>query len=345
VRCSGLEHKMGIHASPTCVLDFEDAEAWLVGEPHKGMRGMFTMMNGARLMVGMEGVALSEIAYQTALAFAQERRQSRSLDPAKRETNERADNILVHPDVRRMLLTIKSTTEAMRGLCTWAAVELDLSHHHPDEQRRQEADDLIGLLTPIIKAYCTDRGFLNTSEAMQVCGGAGYTRDWSIEQYLRDVRIGGIYEGTNHVQALDLVGRKLPRYGGRALNVFGGRVGKLVAAQQGNERMAPLTKALEASMARLMAVTGELAAKGMADAEHAAAVASSYLHLFALTALGYSWCVQVAHAIEGDDDALTERKLKTARFFFELLLPEQLALEAVIGAGKAPMMDLAVDEL
>ena len=214
IKCTGLEHKMGIHASPTCVIDMEEAEGYMIGEPHRGMRVMFTMMNAARLHVGVEGLAGAEIAYQTAVAFAKDRRQSRSLDPAKRDAQAPADNILVHPDVRRMLLNQKSTNEGMRALACFTALQLDLEHHGADAQTREEAADLAALLTPIVKAFCTDRGFQNISDAMQVCGGSGFTSDWNIEQYLRDCRITLIYEGTNHIQALDLVGRKLMLNGG-----------------------------------------------------------------------------------------------------------------------------------
>ncbi len=344
VKCTGLEHKMGIHASPTCVIDLEDAEGWLVGEPHRGMRCMFTMMNGARLLVGMEGFALAEIAYQTALCFAKDRRQSRSLDPAKREAGEVADNILVHPDVRRMLLNIKSTNEGMRGLATWVGVLLDLAQYDTDETVRQQSDDLVQVLTPVIKGYCTERGFFNISEAMQVCGGAGYTVDWSIEQYLRDVRISMIYEGTNHIQALDLVGRKLPRHGGRAFQVFCQRVQQLMESCQGNDDLAPLANKLGTALGTLIKVTSEMGGKAMQDPEIAGAAASSYLNLFGLTALAYSWTRQAKYALESKaSNAAT--KLKTARYFFDLVLPETASLVSMIEAGKEPMMSFDPDEL
>jgi alkylation response protein AidB-like acyl-CoA dehydrogenase len=344
IKCAGLEHKMGIHASPTCVMDLDGAEGWLVGEPHRGMRAMFTMMNGARLLVGMEGVGLGEIAYQTALAFAKERRQSRALDPDKRDKSAPADNILVHPDVRRMLLNIKSTHEAIRALAIWVAVQIDLSRHHPDAAVRQEADDLVALLTPIVKSYGTEQGFYNISEAMQVCGGAGYTADMCIEQYLRDERIGMIYEGTNHVQALDLVGRKLPREGGRLFQGFCRRVQGFIEDNEGDAALADLLAPLGQSLARLVQVTGDMGGKAMADPEVAGAVASSYLNLFALTALGYVWCVQVKHA-QAAGGPRAETKLNTARYFFKMILPEQEALERIVREGKDPIMAVAVDEL
>jgi len=344
VRCTGLEHKMGIHASPTCVIDLEDAEGWLVGEPHRGMRSMFTMMNGARLAVGMEGVALSEIAYQTALAFARDRRQSRSLDPAKRETDQPADNILVHPDVRRMLLNAKSTTEAMRGLALWVAVNIDLAHHHPDEKVRETSQDLVALLTPVVKGYCTDRGFLNVSDAMQVCGGAGYTRDWYIEQYLRDLRIAMIYEGTNHIQALDLIGRKLPMNGGRAVMAFAAEVQKLIAESAELEGMEQFTGPLGESFAELMKVTQTLGARAADDPETAGATASNLLMLWGLNALAYSWTRQVKYALENPGPQ-TDTKLKTARYFFAMVLPETHSLAKLITVDKSVMMDFDPDEL
>ncbi len=224
VFCGGTDHKMGIHASPTCVMNLEGARGWMVGEPNRGMRAMFVMMNAARLNVGIEGVALGEAAYQAALAFAKDRRQSRSLVPGKQDREHAADNILVHPDVRRMLLNIKSTTEGLRGLVSWIALSYDVMHHSSDEAEREKAGDLVALLTPIIKSFGSERGFANVSEAMQVMGGAGYTQDWPVEQYLRDVRIAMIYEGTNHIQALDLVGRKLAMHGGRLMRVFAGEI-------------------------------------------------------------------------------------------------------------------------
>ena len=344
VHCSGLEHKMGIHGSPTAVIDMEDAEGWLVGEPHRGMKAMFTMMNGARLLVGVEGIGLSSVAYQTALAFAQERRQMRALDPAKQDKDQSADVILVHPDVRRLLLNVKSTVEGLRGLATWLSNLLDVAKYHEDEAVRQEADDLVALLTPVIKAYGTERGFLNVSDAMQVCGGAGYTRDWSIEQYLRDVRIGMIYEGTNHVQALDLVGRKLPRHGGRLFQAFGKRVGVAIEACQGNEQLAPFAAELGKAMGALTQTTMEMGAKAMADAEVAGAAASNYLTLFGLTALAYSWVRQLSHAVKNPGPH-TATKLKTARFFFDQVMPQSEGLIGMIRSGKDAIMAFDADEL
>ncbi len=344
VTCGGLEHKLGIKASPTCVVNLEGSRGWLVGEPHRGMRSMFVMMNSARLTVGLEGVSLSDIAYQTALAFAKDRRQSRALNPERRDPDHAADCILVHPDVRRMLLTMKSTTEGMRALGYWLGMKLDVAHAHPDEAEREAADDLVALLTPVVKSYFTDRGVLNVSEAIQVMGGAGYTTDWPVEQYFRDVRIAPIYEGTNHIQALDLVGRKLPKAGGRLMRRFAKEVGADMAAWAADERMGEFTAPLAAASDLLTSLTMELAQKGMADPEEVGAVASNYLNVFALTTLAYMWCKQVAAALDGTD-RLRRTKLKTARFYMHNVLPEIHGLAAKIKAGKQYMMEHEEDEL
>ena len=343
VKCVGLEHKMGIHASPTCVIELDNAEGYLIGEPHKGMRSMFVMMNAARLHVGVEGIALSEISYQTALAFAKDRRQSRSLDPSKREDGTAADNILVHPDIRRMLLNVKATTEGMRGLASWIAINIDLSRH-AEGQAQQDAADLVALLTPVVKSYCTEQGFENISEAMQVCGGAGFTTDWSIEQYMRDERIAMIYEGTNHIQALDLVGRKLPMAGGRLMQVFSARVTDLIRSAADDPLMDEFVEPLKAVSKTLSATTMALAERGMQDMEEAAAVASNYLNLFAYCAMAYSWARQ-AQASINETSPFHKAKIKTARYFMAKVLPKYHGLLPLIEAGKGNMMDFDVEEL
>lgn len=340
IKCGGLEHKMGIHASPTCVMNMEDAVGELIGEPHRGMRTMFVMMNNARLSVGMEGVSLAEIAYQSALAFAKDRRQMRSLDPAKRDPDHAADGIMKHPDVRRMLLNCKSTIEGMRGLAVYLGKQIDLSHHAEGEAK-QKAEDLVAILTPVVKSYFTERGFANISEALQVCGGAGYTQDWPIEQYMRDARIAMIYEGTNHIQALDLVGRKLPVDNGRLMRAFGDEVTQLIRDCKENPAMAEFLDPLKEASKMMTELTMSLAMKGMADQEEAGAVASNYLNVFALTAVAFAWCRQVQCALERDD-AFSKTKVKTARYFMYNILPEIHSLKAVMEAGKAHMM--ALDE-
>jgi alkylation response protein AidB-like acyl-CoA dehydrogenase len=337
VYCAGIDHKMGIHASPTCEMKFDGAKGWMVGEPHEGMKSMFVMMNEARLKVGVEGPALSEIAYQTALKWAKDRDQGKALDPDKRDPDSKADNILVHPDVRRMLADVKASTEGMRGLIAWASVEMDLAHEHPDDDKRQEAEDLVALLTPVIKSYCTEKGFDNVSEALQVTGGSGYTKDLPIEQYLRDMRIAMIYEGTNHIQALDLVGRKLKKDDGRLYRTFQSRITELIQECDDVDEMEAFVDPLKEASSQLNDVTMQLGAKAMEDREEAGAAASNYLKLFALTAISYVWARQIKYAIEHDSDEL-ETKRKTARFFFEQILPERHALAKKIEAGKETMM-------
>jgi len=340
--CSGLEHKMGIHASPTCVMSLEDAVGELVGEPHRGMRAMFTMMNVARLNVGLEGVALGDIAYQTAVAFARDRRQGRAPDPAKRAPGSAADNILVHPDVRRMLLEIKSTNEALRALAVWTSLQIDTALHHDDPAARQAAADMAALLTPVVKSYGTERGFLNVSTAMQVCGGSGFTVDWSIEQYLRDLRIAMIYEGTNHIQALDLVGRKLPADGARGYRDWSGRIAAFCEAHAGDAAMAEFVAPLAEARTTLDGLTLWLGS-GAADGETVGAAASAYLNAFALTALAYMWGLQVAEA-RTRDTPFAAVKLKTARYFLHHVLPEIDVLARIVRAGKAHVMAVEPDE-
>ena len=340
------DHKMGIHASPTCVVNFEEAEGWLVGEPHRGMRSMFVMMNHARLNVGIEGVGLGEAAYQAALAFAKDRRQSRSLDPQKVDRNASADNILVHPDVRRMLLEVKSTTEGLRGLVTWISMHLDVAEHSGDQAAREKAEDLVALFTPIIKSYGSERGFLNTSVAMQAMGGAGYTQDWPVEQYMRDLRIAMIYEGTNHIQALDLVGRKLPMHGGRLLEVFGAELEGFTASASATEGMAEFLEPLGKEAGRLMQTTRALGAAASKDAELIGAVSSNYLNQFALVTLAYVWARQVHGALQRDaSDPIRRSKVQTARFFFQQMLPEAAMYAKKVAAGKESMTEIDIELL
>jgi hypothetical protein len=255
-----------------------------------------------------------------------------------------ADCILVHPDVRRMLLNIKATNEGMRALGIWAAMQGDISLHHPDEERRNHASDLLALMTPIVKSYCSERGFLNTSDAMQVMGGAGYTADWSVEQYMRDIRIAMIYEGTNHIQALDLVGRKLPAGGGRAMRSLQKELTGFIKSCADNEAMNEFLDPLKDASKQLTELTMQLAAKGMKDQEEAGAIASNYLNVFALTMLAWIWAVQIKEAL-GRDDAYAATKIKTGRYFFHQILPERHSLAAIMVAGKQHMMAFDVDEL
>jgi hypothetical protein len=301
------------------------------------------MMNFARLTVGVEGYALSEIAYQTAVEFCKDRRQGRSLDPEKVDQNAKADCILKHPDVRRQLMNVRATTEGMRALALWVASHIDMAEHHPDEETRKDADDILGLLTPIIKAYCTERGFQNVSDCMQVMGGSGYTVEWSVEQYLRDVRIAMIYEGTNHVQALDLIGRKLPKGGGRLYKAFSKQVYRFIKQNRETAALAEFIAPLEGALNRLNETTMALGMKGMSDPEEAASQASNYLTLFGITTIAYLWARMALSASERSGK-FYETKIKTARYYFSHVLPETDSLHAILNAGKANMMAYAEDE-
>ena len=288
VTCGAIEHKMGIKASPTCVINFDNAEGFLVGEPNKGMKGMFTFMNGARLHVGVQGLALAEASYQAAVKFARERLQGRALTGTK-YPNQEADPILVHPDVRRMLLTMRAFTEGARALTAWAAIEIDHAENDPDPARAQIGDDLASLLTPVIKAFQTDLGFEMTNHGVQVCGGYGYCVDYGVEQLVRDCRITQIYEGTNGIQALDLVGRKLPAHLGRYLRRFFHPVQEFLTAEADNAEMKEFVEPTAKAFERLQRATAWLAQESMKNPDEAGAGATDYLHLFGYTALAYLW--------------------------------------------------------
>ena len=343
VACGSIEHKMGIRASSTCVMNFDAAEGTLVGEPHKGMRYMFTMMNVARLAVGIQGLGLAETAYQSATAYAKERLQGRALGGAK-HPDKAADPIIVHPDVRKNLLTMRATIEGSRALATWTAIGVDVAEKHPDPARRQEADDLVALMTPIIKAYLTDMGFEATNLGVQVLGGHGYIHEWGLEQLVRDARIAQIYEGANGIQALDLVGRKMGQNMGRLLRRFFHPVMDFIEEQQAEAEMAEFVFPLAKAFGRLQQATLQVAQQGLSDPEEAGAAASDYLRLFALTALAYLWARMARVALDrlakeaGSD--FHHAKLETARFFMTRVLPQSSAHFSAIMAGKGAIMGL-----
>jgi len=342
VACGGIEHKMGIKASATCVMNFEEAAGWLVGKPHKGMSAMFTMMNAARLAVGIQGLGLAETAYQGARDYAKERLQGRALAGAK-FPGKPADPIIVHPDVRRMLLTMRAYTEGARALAYWVGMQLDVAAKHPDAAARQEADDLVALMTPIVKAFLTDSGFDVANLGMQVFGGHGYIRENGMEQLSRDARIAQLYEGTNGIQALDLVGRKLGIGTGRLLRRFFHPVQAFIEETQGEPPMAEFTLPLLKAFARLQQTTAWVAQQGLKDPEEAGAAASDYLRLFALVAIAYMWARMARIALDkqdGDDAEFYRAKLATARFYMTRLLPQHTAHAAALMAGKAPLMAL-----
>jgi alkylation response protein AidB-like acyl-CoA dehydrogenase len=340
VYCGGLEHKMGIKGSATCVMNFEQARGWMVGEPNDGMRAMFTMMNEARLMVGMQGLGVAEMAFQESLGFAQERLQGRALGGAKNPDGP-ADPIIVHPDVRRMLMHQKVLNEGMRALALFTGYQLDLSVAHPDAQVRQEGDDLVQLLTPVVKAFLTDEGFNNANVGLQVLGGAGFTTDWPLEQLVRDGRIPRIYEGTNGIQAMDLVGRKLGLKGGQLI----ARLFTTVADFLADTPEAPHHAELAAALERLQDATAWIASMGLADPEEAGAAASPYLRLTALTVIAYLWSRMASVAQRQLDEGvgnalLLQGKVVSASYYFEKLLPESVSLLADIKSGKQSVMAL-----
>ncbi len=348
VSCGSIEHKMGIKGSATCVLNFDNAIGYMVGEPNKGMRAMFVMMNGARLAVGMQGLGLSEVAYQNALAYAKERLQGRALTGTKNPDGP-ADPILVHPDVRKGLLRIKAFNEGARALAYWVGMLIDTEHRHPDEAVRQEAADLVALMTPVIKAFFTDLGFECTNIALQTLGGHGYIREYGVEQYVRDARIAQIYEGTNAVQALDLVGRKLPMEGGRLVRRFFSLVKADVDAAADDDVLEALAKPVGEALGRLQKATMVLAEKGFANPDEAGAAATEYLHLMGYTAIGWQWLkmarvAQARRAAGEGDAAFLGAKLKTAQFYMARLMPQTAALLAQIQAGAGTIMAPAPSE-
>ena len=330
--CASIEHKMGIKASATCVMNFDGARGWLVGQAHRGLPAMFTMMNEARLSVGIQGLGLAEVSYQNAVAYAKDRRQGRSLAGAV-DPGQAADSILVHPDVRRMLLTMRAYIEGCRGLATLAALEQDISIDHPDAATRQEADDFVQLLTPVIKAFCSDIGWETTAIGMQVLGGHGYVREWGMEQYVRDAKIAQIYEGTNGIQALDLVGRKMPAHAGRYLRRFFHPVLAFIEAHGEDPAMEEFVLPLSKAFGRLQQCTAAIARAGQANPFEAGAAATDYLRLFGLTALAFVWARSAMVALAKPDDAFYQAKLVTARFYMQKLLPQTTALSAAILAG------------
>ncbi|WP_138378777.1 acyl-CoA dehydrogenase C-terminal domain-containing protein [Luteithermobacter gelatinilyticus] len=344
VSCGSIEKKMGIHSNATCVLNYDGATGYLIGEENKGMRAMFTMMNEARLGVGLQGLAIAEVAQQNAAAYARDRLQGRALTGPK-NPDSKADPIIVHPDVRRMLMTNRAFIEGARALALWTGVQIDLSHHHPDEKVRERADDLVALLTPVIKSYLTDQGVESASRALQCFGGHGYIREWGMEQFLRDSRIAPIYEGTNGVQAMDLIGRKLPAKGGEPVKAYFAMIQKLIEENKGNAELKSYMESLEKALGRLQAATMWLMQNGMSNPDNAGAAAHYYLNLMALVTLGYFWADMARKAKEmiskGEgDETFLKNKLITADFYFTNILPETAALRVKVEAGADPVMAL-----
>jgi alkylation response protein AidB-like acyl-CoA dehydrogenase len=349
VTCGSIEHKMGIHGNSTCLLNYDGATGWLVGEEMKGLAAMFIMMNAARLGVGLQGLGVAETAYQNAVHYAEDRRQGRALT-GKAEPGEKADTLFVHPDVRRMLMNAKAWTEGLRALCLWGALQVDLEHNAPDDAARQEAADLIGLLTPVIKGVGTDKGYQIATDAQQVYGGHGYIQEWGMEQYVRDARIAMIYEGTNGIQAMDLVGRKLAMNGGRAVQLFFKVVAEECAAAKGGaagEIATRLEKALGDLQASTMWFMGNIA-----NPNNIGAGAVPYMHLMGVVAVGLMWLRMAVAAAAlkdagakatGGDAAFLDAKLMTARLFAERVLPEAGSYRRQIEGGAEAVMALPVE--
>lgn len=344
VSCGSIEHKMGIHGNATCVMNYDGATGWMVGEENKGLAAMFIMMNQARLGVGLQGLAQAELAYQQAARYALDRRQGRALTgPA--EPDKPADTLFVHPDVRRMLMECKALTEGLRALCLWGALQVDLAKLAPTEEERQAADDLISLLTPVIKGYGTDKGFDVTVLAQQVFGGHGYIREWGVEQTVRDARIAMIYEGANGVQAMDLVGRKLPANGGRSIQAFFKIIAEDVAAGKADPATAPIAEALEKANQQLQAATMWLMQNAMTNPNNAGAASYAYMHIMGIVAVGLMW-LRMARAAQAQisagagNAAYLQAKLVTARFFAERVMPDAGALRRKIEGGAEALMAL-----
>ena len=343
VSCAGLEEKMGIHGNATCVMAYDEAVGWLVGEANQGLRVMFVMMNEARLGVGVQGLAIAEAAYQAAVEFAKDRLQGRSISGTKNPDGP-ADPIIVHPDVRRMLMDSRAIIEGGRAFMLWTGLHGDLQLKHPDEAVRQKSGDYMALLTPVVKAFLTDRGFKVCSDAMQVHGGSGFAEHFPASQYLRDARIAMIYEGTNGVQALDLVGRKLGSNGGRSVMTYFAEIDALVAESAGSETLKPFSDGLAGAKAQLQEATLWLMQNGLANPDDAGAASTDYLQLFGLTALAHMWLLIVRTADEkireGSADPFYANKLVVGRYYLERVLPETAAHLAKLKTGSATMMAL-----
>lgn len=348
VSCGAIEHKMGIHANATCVMNYDGAKGWLVGERDKGLKAMFVMMNEARLGVAIQGLAISEAAYQNAAAYAKERLQGRALSGPK-FPEKPADPIIVHPDVRRNLLTVRAFNEAARALIVWAALKSDAAHRSPDPAEAGAASDSLGLLTPILKGVLTDMGFDNTVRAQQILGGHGYIAEWGMEQFVRDARIAMIYEGANGIQALDLVIRKLPKDGGRAFKAFTGEIKSFISENEANADLGPYFLALKKGLADLEEATLWLLNNALAKPENGGAASYDYMHLAGLVALGFMWAHLAKAALAGKaagkyGAAAMDAKLLIGRFFMEHIMPETSLRLARITAGAKTMMAVEAEQ-
>ncbi len=342
IYCGGLEHKMGIHGNATAQIVLDGAHGTMVGQPNKGMQGMFVMMNAARLGVGNQSLGLTEVAYQNALAYARDRIQMRSLSGPKAK-DQPADPIIVHPDVRKMLLTARAYAEGGRALAIFCSVLLDKAHHHSDEKVRKDSDEMLSLLTPIVKAFITDNGHTSTNACLQVFGGHGFIKEWGMEQFVRDNRINMIYEGTNTIQSLDLLGRKILSNNGATLQKFGKLVGKLVAEEGVNEKMAEFINPLAYLGDQMTKFTTEIGFKGFQNPDEVGAAAVDYLRVAGHLVFGYFWArmaqVALREIAAGNTDPFYLAKVQTARFYFAKLFPETAMLMRTARAGSKVLMD------
>ncbi|EPW8870035.1 acyl-CoA dehydrogenase C-terminal domain-containing protein [Pseudomonas aeruginosa] len=343
VHCGSIEHKMGIKASATCVMNFDGASGWLVGEVNKGLAAMFTMMNYERLSIGIQGIGCAEMSYQSAVAYARERLQSRApTGPVARD--KAADPIIVHPDVRRMLLTMKALTEGGRAFSTYVGQQLDLAKYAEDQEERSQAEALVALLTPVAKAFFTDTGLESCVLGQQVFGGHGYIREWGQEQLVRDVRIAQIYEGTNGIQALDLMGRKVVANGGLFLSIFSREVRAFAAGA--NAELAEFVTPLLTALDLLDNLTQGIVARAGNDPREIGAASVEYLHLFGYTAYAYLWARMATAALRQReaDPAFHDGKLATARFYFARILPRVHSLAAAVEAGSESLYGLEAEQ-
>jgi len=342
IYCGGLEHKMGIHGNATAQMVLDGAVGTLVGQPNKGLQAMFVMMNAARIGVGMQSLGLTEVAFQNALAYAKDRIQSRSLTGPKQK-DKPADSILVHPDVRKMLLTAKAYAEGGRALNLFCALLIDRELNHPDEKVRKDSAELVALLTPIVKAFITDNGHIATNACLQVFGGQGFIKEWGMEQFVRDNRINMIYEGTNTIQSLDLLGRKVLGNNGATLKKFGKMVAQLVEEEGVNEKMAEFINPLAYLGDQMTKFTTELGFKGFQNADEVGAAAVDYLRVAGHLVFGYFWArmaqVALRQIAAGNTDPFYQCKLQTARFYFAKLFPETATLMRTARGGARVLMD------
>jgi len=348
VSCGAIEHKMGIHGNATCVMNYDGATGFLIGPENKGLNAMFVMMNEARLGVGLQGLSVAEAAYQNAVAYARERLQGRSLSGVKNPEG-KADPIIVHPDVRRALMTIKAWTEGGRAFTLWTALQSDIAHRSDDEAARQAADDILGLMTPVLKGVLTDKGFEHAVMAQQIFGGHGYIEEHGMSQYVRDARIAMIYEGANGIQALDLVGRKLGLNGGRAVMALFKEIGDFCEENRGDETLSFFTRHLKKGLNDLQASTMWFMQNALAKPDNAGAGSTDYMHLFGLVVVGYMWA-RIAKAAQaglaegaGEREDFLRSKLVTGRFFMERLMPETALRKIRIEAGADTTMELPAE--